>query len=214
MEARTSVPQVARRWRGVSAAASIIKRAHAAVCLQMGSSGRAYFLPFNEEMHKKYATIPDRWSPEDHFAGKHMSASLGKRRRQVGAGVLGLAMIAPAVAWEAIARGVALPSPPALAGVAYLGLLPTLVAMLLFAHGIARVGPVQAGLFTHLVPVFGAVFATLLLGERLQPFHAVGFALVAGGAILGCLKPEAALARATLAATPTRSPARAHDPAP
>lgn len=130
------------------------------------------------------------------------------------AGALGLAMVAPAVAWEAIARGVALPSPSALAGVAYLGLLPTLVAMLLFAHGIARVGPVQAGLFTHLVPVFAAVFATLLLGERLQPFHAVGFALVAGGAILGCLKADPALAGAKLAMTPTRTPAPAHDPGP
>jgi len=71
--------------------------------------------------------------------------------------------------------------------------------MLLFAHGIRRVGPVQAGLFTHLVPVFAALLATLLLGERLHAFHAAGFALVAGGAILGCLRPESTLADAKLA---------------
>lgn len=130
------------------------------------------------------------------------------------AGALGLAMIAPAVAWEAIALGVTMPSPSALAGTVYLALLPTLVAMLLFAHGIARVGPVQAGLFTHLVPVFGAVFATLVLGERLQGFHAVGFALVAGGAILGCLKPEPALAGAKLAVASTGAPAPTHDTRP
>ena len=127
------------------------------------------------------------------------------------AGTLGLAMIAPVAAWEALARGIALPSASALAGVAYLALLPTLVAMLLFAHGIARVGPVQAGLFTHLVPVFGAVLATLLLGERLQPFHAVGFALVAGGAALGCLKPEPALAGANLAVAANGAPATERD---
>ena len=125
------------------------------------------------------------------------------------AGALGLAMIAPLVLWEALARGIPMPSPATLAGTVYLAVLPTLVAMLLFARGIARVGPVQAGLFTHLVPVFGALFATLLLGERLQAFHAVGFALVAGGAILGCLRPEPvahrpALAAASGASAPTR----------
>lgn len=115
------------------------------------------------------------------------------------AGTLGLAMIVPAIAWEGLAGRIAAPSPSAWLGVVYLGVLPTLVAMLLFAHGIRRVGPVQAGLFTHLVPVFAALLATLLLGERLHAFHAAGFALVAGGAILGCLRPESTLADAKLA---------------
>ncbi|CAG1004028.1 hypothetical protein BURK1_03085 [Burkholderiales bacterium] len=127
------------------------------------------------------------------------------------AGTLGLAMIAPWVVVEALARGIAAPSAGAVAGVVYLALLPTLAAMLLFAHGIHRVGPVQAGLFTHLVPVFAAVFATLLLDERLHAFHAAGFALVAGGAVLGCLRPEPATRDAALAvvAAPSVAPAPA-----
>ena len=111
------------------------------------------------------------------------------------AGLLGLAMIAPAVIVDAARDRLALPGPAAWLGVAYLGVLPTLVAMLLFAHGIRHVGPVQAGLFTHLVPVFSAILAMLFLGERLHAFHGAGFALVAGGAILGCLKPDERLAR-------------------
>ena len=130
------------------------------------------------------------------------------------AGALGLAMVAPFALWDALARGISPPSFAALAGTVYLALLPTLVAMLLFAHGIARVGPVQAGLFTHLVPVFGAVFATIMLGERLQAFHAAGFALVAGGAVLGCLKPETALAGAKLAVASPRARAPAREPGP
>ena len=55
------------------------------------------------------------------------------------AGALGLAMIAPLVLWEALARGIPMPSPATLAGTVYLAVLPTLVAMLLFARGIARV---------------------------------------------------------------------------
>jgi drug/metabolite transporter (DMT)-like permease len=59
------------------------------------------------------------------------------------------------------------------------------------------------------VPVFAALLATLFLGERLHPFHAAGFALVAGGAILGCLRPDGALPDAKLAlATPSRRDAR------
>ena len=125
------------------------------------------------------------------------------------AGALGLVMIVPALAWDALQGRIAAPGPSAWLGVVYLGVLPTLVAMLLFAHGIRRVGPVQAGLFTHLVPVFAALLATLFLGERLHPFHAAGFALVAGGAILGCLRPDGALPDAKLAlATPSRRDAR------
>lgn len=115
------------------------------------------------------------------------------------AGLLGLAMIVPALAYEAATHRIAMPSPAGWAGVAYLGVLPTLVAMMMFAWGIRHVGPVQAGLFTHLVPVFAALFATLLLGETLHAFHAAGFALVAGGAVLGCLRPDSGAAGAKLA---------------
>ena len=111
------------------------------------------------------------------------------------AGLLGLAMIVPALAVDAATNRLALPSPSAWTGVIYLGVLPTLVAMMLFAHAIRHVGPVQAGLFTHLVPVFSAVLAMLFLDERLHAFHAAGFALVAGGAVLGCLKPDDRLVR-------------------
>jgi drug/metabolite transporter (DMT)-like permease len=106
------------------------------------------------------------------------------------AALIGLAMIVPAIVADAALDRLAMPSASAWIGAIYLGVLPTLVAMLLFAHGIRHVGPVQAGLFTHLVPVFSRVLAVLFLGERLHAFHAAGFALVAGGAILGCLKPE------------------------
>jgi drug/metabolite transporter (DMT)-like permease len=75
----------------------------------------------------------------------------------------------------------------------YVAALPTLVAMVLFGHAVQRVGPVRAGIFTHLVPVFGAFFAALLVGEALQPYHGLGFLLVAGGAIVSCLPAERVL---------------------
>jgi drug/metabolite transporter (DMT)-like permease len=82
---------------------------------------------------------------------------------------------------------------PSFAALLYVAALPTLVAMMLFGHAVQRLGPVQAGIFTHLVPVFGAAFAALLVGEALRPYHGIGFLLVAGGAIVSCLPGDRVL---------------------
>ncbi len=109
------------------------------------------------------------------------------------AGAMGLALSLPAVVWQAAIHGSPALDAGSLWGIAYIAALPTLAAMLLFGYGLARVGAVQAGIFTHLVPVFAALFATLAIGERLHAYHALGFALVAGGAIVCCLAPAPVL---------------------
>lgn len=81
----------------------------------------------------------------------------------------------------------------ALFGLLYIGALATLISTALFSYGVERVGAVRAGILIHLMPVFSSVFATLFIGERLYAYHAAGFVLVAGGAILGCLKAEPVL---------------------
>jgi uncharacterized membrane protein len=43
------------------------------------------------------------------------------------------------------------------------------------------------------MPVFASVFAILFIGERLHFYHAAGFVLVAGGAMVSCLRPEPVL---------------------
>ncbi|MBE0619333.1 MAG: DMT family transporter [Burkholderiales bacterium] len=82
---------------------------------------------------------------------------------------------------------------PELLGLVYIGALATLVSTALFSYGVERVGAVRAGILIHLMPVFSSVFATLFIGERLLFYHAAGFVLVAGGAILGCLRQEPVL---------------------
>jgi drug/metabolite transporter (DMT)-like permease len=107
--------------------------------------------------------------------------------------LLGELFALPLLVGEIAARGLPSIGFAHLLGVLYLGTFPTLLAMLLFAYGVVRVGPVQAGIFTHLVPVFTALLAVAILGERLQPFHAAGFVLIAGGAVLCCLRPDPVL---------------------
>jgi len=80
-----------------------------------------------------------------------------------------------------------------LLGILYVGAAATLVSSILFSYGVERVGAVRGGILIHLMPVFSSVFAALFIGERLFLYHAAGFVLVAGGAILGCLGPALVL---------------------
>jgi drug/metabolite transporter (DMT)-like permease len=53
-------------------------------------------------------------------------------------------------------------------------------------------GPVAAGMYLFLIPVFGAILATVLLGEKLYLFHALGFALIIAGVLISSRKAAAA----------------------
>jgi len=103
------------------------------------------------------------------------------------AALLGVLAIAPITVADVAMHGVSKVDSRTLAGVAYIGLLPSLAATLLWTFGVARLGAVRAGVFTHLVPVFAALFAVTFLGETLRAYHALGFVLVAGGALVCCL---------------------------
>ncbi len=109
------------------------------------------------------------------------------------AGVLGLFLIAPAVIVDWMQHGIPHLTPREMVLASYIALAPTLLAMLLFGYAVAKVGPVQSGIFTHLIPLFSALFAVIFINERLHFFHGVAFVLIVGGAILCCLKPDAML---------------------
>lgn len=109
------------------------------------------------------------------------------------AGVLGLFLIVPAVIADWAQNGMPHLSLREFALASYIALIPTLLAMLLFGYAVAKVGPVQSGIFTHLIPLFSAFFAVLLIHEHLYFFHGVAFVLIVGGAVLCCIKPETML---------------------
>ena len=71
-----------------------------------------------------------------------------------------------------------LPGFAALVGVA---LFSSVLAYIFWNRGVEQVGAPVAGLFVHLMPVFGIVLAWLFLGERLEVFHVVGMALIVTG---------------------------------
>ncbi|MFE5293983.1 DMT family transporter [Isoptericola sp. NPDC056618] len=86
----------------------------------------------------------------------------------------------------------AVPDGGELAALAYLSVVVTAVAFLLWYTGLAQVGPARAGLFAGLMPV-AALAASLALGVEAPTAHGVAGALVvAAGLVLGLSSRRAA----------------------
>jgi drug/metabolite transporter (DMT)-like permease len=67
---------------------------------------------------------------------------------------------------------------------AYFAVFPSILAYLFWSSGVERIGANRAGLFLHLVPVFGVALAITFLGERLHLFHLAGAAAIFTGIYL------------------------------
>ncbi|MEL6372995.1 MAG: DMT family transporter [Pseudomonadota bacterium] len=65
--------------------------------------------------------------------------------------------------------------------VAYTAIFPSILAQGFWIRGVDLIGPNRAALFLNLVPIFGALLAVLLLGERFTWQHAIALVLVIGG---------------------------------
>jgi drug/metabolite transporter (DMT)-like permease len=98
--------------------------------------------------------------------------------------LLGLPVLLPFYLWELFTRGGFSLSVPAVAALAYYATLPSIVAYLFWNRGVAQIGPNRAGLFVHLMPVFGALLSVIFLGERLYAYHFAGATLIFGGIYL------------------------------
>jgi drug/metabolite transporter (DMT)-like permease len=68
-----------------------------------------------------------------------------------------------------------------LAALLSVALFSSVLAYIFWNRGVEQVGAQVAGLFVHLMPVFGVVLAWLFLGERMEPFHVAGIALILAG---------------------------------
>ncbi len=98
---------------------------------------------------------------------------------------VGVALLAPLFAFEmAFLGGRVEVRPATVAAMAYLGIFPSFVAYVFWNRGVAEVGPNVAGMFMYLMPAFGSLLAWIFLGERIEPFHLAGIALIFAGIAL------------------------------
>ncbi len=75
-------------------------------------------------------------------------------------------------------------TPASLMAIAYVSLFPSVFAYLLYNKGVSLIGGNRAGVFLHLIPLFGSVLAILFLGEQFRFYHGLGFVLILAGVTL------------------------------
>ena len=76
------------------------------------------------------------------------------------------------------------------AALLFLAIGPSIVAYRCWGLGIALGGPALAAFFANLTPVFAALLSALLLGEAPRGYHAMAFALIAGGIVVSARQPK------------------------
>ncbi len=65
-----------------------------------------------------------------------------------------------------------------LIAVGYMAICPSILSYLFWNRGVAELGAPQAGLFIHLIPLFGLLLSILFLGETVRSFHLLGITLI------------------------------------
>jgi drug/metabolite transporter (DMT)-like permease len=101
----------------------------------------------------------------------------------------GAASLVPLLILELFSRPLMQLDAPNLLSLFYVAVFPSTIAYLCFNRGVQLIGANRAAPFFHVVPVFGSIMAIVFLGERPQPFHFVGFALVLTGVFVASRKP-------------------------
>lgn len=72
--------------------------------------------------------------------------------------------------------------------VAYVAIFASLLAYMFWNHAVTQIGANRAGLFIHLIPLFGSLLSVLILGERLHSYHLKGILLIATGIVLAAVR--------------------------
>jgi O-acetylserine/cysteine efflux transporter len=101
-----------------------------------------------------------------------------------GALLVGLIALLPFVAYERPSRQAILLGPSDLLALWVLGVLVTAGAYLCFAYGIQRLQASETGVLCSVEPVFGLLFAWVLLGEGLSMQKLIGAGVIVASCIL------------------------------
>ncbi len=66
----------------------------------------------------------------------------------------------------------------------YVVIFPGLLAFFFWIKGISIIGANRAGVFLHLMPIFGAIMAMIIFGERFMYYHLLGAIFILAGITL------------------------------
>ncbi|WGY47320.1 DMT family transporter [Vibrio sp. ABG19] len=91
---------------------------------------------------------------------------------------VGLLVVMPFYAAEVYSGASPIWNSHTLLALAYVGIVPSVLAYLLYTASVERLGPAKAGLSIHLIPAFGVLLSIGLLGESLHWYQLTGVALI------------------------------------
>ncbi|WP_374684623.1 DMT family transporter [Variovorax sp. ZS18.2.2] len=102
----------------------------------------------------------------------------------------GLVVLMPFWAFELVVRGARIPTDAASVGaVLYIGIFASLFAFILWGRCVATLGATVTGVSFHLVALFTALLAFVVLREPVKSFHIAGIALILLGFFVTTFRP-------------------------
>jgi drug/metabolite transporter (DMT)-like permease len=100
-------------------------------------------------------------------------------------------MLLPLYLWEVHAVGGFELTTHNLFLIGYAAVFPSFLCYILWNVAVPVAGPHLAALSQYTNPVFGVIFAILILGELPRPYHAVGIVAIIAGLYLSTLRRKA-----------------------
>jgi len=101
--------------------------------------------------------------------------------------LIGVIALFPFMLWEQGGSSAFELTEPFVWTVIYMAIFPSILSFLFWNYGVERLGAATAGLFIHLMPMFGLLLATVFLGERLGWYHLAGVLLIFSGLYIAIL---------------------------
>lgn len=115
--------------------------------------------------------------------------------------LVGVVVLFPFMLWEQSGTAELQLTEPFVWTVVYMAIFPSILSFLFWNHGVERLGAATAGLFIHLMPMFGLLLATIFLGERPGWYHLAGILLIFSGLYIAILAQSLRRLRKTAGGT-------------
>ena len=98
--------------------------------------------------------------------------------------ICGLVFLIPIYFIEMSSGNLIILGKPFILTLIYVVLFPGILAFLFWIKGIAIIGANRAGVFLHLMPIFGALMAMMIFKEKFMFYHSLGAIFIIAGITL------------------------------
>ena len=112
---------------------------------------------------------------------KEIPASINRSGLMLCQVMIALIFLLPLTLWESQTTTVHLDNPQTLWILAYIGIFPSVIALLAYSRAVTLVGSVRASVFIHTMPIFGSALSTLLLRETFHLYQFLGMLTIFTG---------------------------------